>query len=451
MRNIIFRINLFWLAGIFIILGLCPFSLAGQPHGAQALNHFMYAGNAQAEERDVWEEGYAELEERRAELEERRAEMEERLAEMEERRAEMEERRLEIGEGPPSVEPPSVEPPPGKRSPLIEDSVTFGQDRVVGPDDVVRDAVVIGGDLTVLGTVRGEAVCIGGKLTVGPGAVIRGDLVNVGGTLTVDPSAQTYGDRVNIGGEGFPFSLLKGLKGIGKEKPSDEGWLDVHKDLGTNGFAARLLRLVMDFVYLLLLLFFALLLTTFLPRQFENMEAHLTSQFPQSILLGITSMVGVPLILLAFVISLIGILFIPFFLVALFISCLMGYIVFSRVLGRRVLSGKPIMLQIVGGLLLLHAAFLIGDVLLLPGGAVYSIIGHVFRGVGKVIFFCANFIGLGAVLYSIWGKRELAVAAAGTPEVPPEPPEVPSKPPEVSPEPPEVSSEPPKSEGSNDE
>ena len=315
--------------------------------------------------------------------------------------------------------------PPGPDRPLnreyghssgLEDLVSFGQARVVGPDEVVGDALTIGGDLTILGTVNGDAVCVGGNLSVGPTAVIRGDLVNVGGTLTVDPSATTYGDRVNVAG--FPFGFLKGLKSLGGGEYTDDGWLDVHKDLGTDGFASKLLRLVMDFVYLLLLLCFALLLTTFFPRQLDNVEAHLTHQFPQSILLGIVSMVGVPITLLAFVISLIGILFIPFFLLALFISYLMGYIVFSRMVGRRVLPGGPTMLQVLGGLLALHAVFLIGDVLLLPGGAVLSVIGHVFRGIGKVLVFCVTNIGLGAVLYSLWGKREYAASVSVTPVTP---------------------------------
>ncbi len=320
----------------------------------------------------------------------------------------------------------------------LEENVSFGQDQVVGPDEVVGEVVVIGGDLTVLGTVNGDAVCVGGDISVGPLAVIRGDLVNVGGTLTVDPLATTYGDRVNV--EGFPFGFLKGLKSLGGGEYADDGWIDVHKDLGTNGFASKLLRLVMDFVYLLLLLCFALLLTTFFPRQLDNVEAHLTHQFPQSILLGIVSMVGVPITLLAFVISLIGILFIPFFLLALFISCLMGYIVFSRMVGRRVLPGGPTMLQILGGLLALHAAFLIGDVLLLPGGTVLSVIGHVFRGIGKVLVFCVTNIGIGAVLYSLWGKREYALAVPEAPEAPPEAPEAPPESPEAPPEPPKSDS-----------
>jgi len=172
----------------------------------------------------------------------------------------------------------------------------------------------------------------------------------------------------------------------------------------------------------MLLFFVALLLTAFMPRRFGNIEAHLTCEFPRSILLGIASMAGVPVVLVAFIISIIGILFIPFFLLALIVSFLMGYLVFSRMLGQRLLPGRQIMLQILGGLLLLHGPFLLGDVFLLPGIFYLSIVGHILRGIGSIVFFCVLFIGLGAVVYSLWVNRAPASSNVGeaiddTPEV----------------------------------
>jgi hypothetical protein len=308
------------------------------------------------------------------------------------------------------------ENPVGEIRSKEDGSVSFGQDRVIGPDEVVSEAVVMGANLTVYGTVNGDAVCIGGDLTVGPGAVVRGDLVNVGGTLTVDPTAKTYQDRVNV--DGFPFNFLKGIMQYEIKRSTDRDWSEGPPgregmapqapelpSAGPGGFATRLIRLAMDIVYILLLLFFSLLMTNFMRRQFEHIEGHLRNEFPRSILMGIASMAGVPIVLVTFIISVIGILFIPFFLLALVVSLLMGYVVFSRMLGRKLLPGRQIMLQILGGLLLLHSPLVIGDMFLLPGVTYLSIIGYVFRGLGSVVLFCVNFIGLGAVLYSLWGKR----------------------------------------------
>jgi hypothetical protein len=276
------------------------------------------------------------------------------------------------------------------------DVVSIGQERVIVENEVVNDAVVIGADLTVNGIVNGDAVCIGGDLTVGPQAVIKGDMVNIGGQLTVDPLAQTNGERVNIGGV-FPFGIFKGEKGT-------------TKGFGERfGMFVKILRLTIDSVFFILLLFLALLMTAFMPRQFDHIEEYLTNEFPRCTLLGIACMVGLPIVIFLFVISMVGILAVPFLLLASLVSCMMGYVVFGRVLGRKILANSPVMLQILIGLLLLHSLLLAGDIiLLLSSGSVYAIIGHVLKGIGIVIFICVNFIGLGAVIYSVWGKRGIA-------------------------------------------
>jgi hypothetical protein len=295
------------------------------------------------------------------------------------------------------------------------DAVSVGQGRIIGQDEeVMNDVVVIGANLTIHGTVNGDAVCIGGDLNVGPQAIIKGDLVNIGGKLNVDTTAKIYGDRVNLAG--FPFDLLKALKGAINEQVKGVDQFDTHKFSETVGFAARVVRFVLDCVYLLLILFLALLLTVFMPRHFNNIEGYLNNEFPRCTLLGIASMVGVPVILFLFIITLIGILAIPLLFVALVVSSLTGYIVISRILARRLLPEKHIMFQILAGLLLLHSPLLIGDLILLPGGDSYTIIGHVFRIVGKIIYYGFNFIGLGAVIYSHWGTRGLILENGNKPD-----------------------------------
>ena len=274
------------------------------------------------------------------------------------------------------------------------DIVLIGQGRIISEDEVVNDAVIIGADLIVNGTVRGDAVCIGGNLTVGPMAVIKGDVVNIGGQLNIDPLAKTYKERVNIGG--FPFSSFKNLKGADFKKFNEK-----------MSIVAKILRLTGDCIYILLLLFFAFLMTVFMPKQFNHIEEYLTNEFPRCTLLGIACMVGFPIGILLFIISIVGILAVPFLVLGLIVSCTMGYVVFSRILGRKILVNSPIMLQIFIGLLLLHIPMLVGGILLLSNGFIPAVIGHIFRAIGIIIYFCVNFIGLGAVVYSVWGTRDI--------------------------------------------
>jgi hypothetical protein len=275
------------------------------------------------------------------------------------------------------------------------DAVSIGQGRIIGENEIVSDAVVIGADLTVYGIVNGDAVCIGGDLKVGPQAVIKGDVVNIGGQLDIDPLAKTYKERVNIGG--FPFGFLKNMKGADFKKIGEK-----------MSIVGKVLRLTVDCIFILFLLFLGFLMTVFMPRQFNNIEEYLTNEFPRCTLLGIACMVGLPIGILLFVISLVGILAVPFLLLAFAVSCLMGYVVFSRILGSKILVNRPIMLQILIGLLLLHIPMLAGGLLLLSNGFIPAVIGHIFRAIGIPIFLCVNFIGLGAVVYSVWGTRSIA-------------------------------------------
>jgi hypothetical protein len=298
-----------------------------------------------------------------------------------------------------------------------DNSVSIGKDRIIGPDEVVlNDVVVVGANLTVNGKVHGDAVCIGGNLKVGPNAEINGELVNVGGQLTVDPSAKTNGNNVNMGGFLINPSGNPQIPGIGPNGPNipntpqygyGPNWFGVNKYDEQPTFASKILRLVLDIIYLGFLLFFALILTVFMPKQFNHIEEHLSNEFPRCTLLGIALMIGFPLILLAFVITLVGILAIPLLILAWVLSCLLGYIAFGRILGRRILAEKPIMLQILVGLVLLHSPLLIGDFVLLADGNFFSVIGAVFRIIGYIILISVNFIGFGAVVYSLWGKRDL--------------------------------------------
>jgi len=275
------------------------------------------------------------------------------------------------------------------------DIVLIGQGRIISEDEVVNDVVIIGADLTVNGTVNGDSVCIGGNLTVGPQAVIKGDVVNIGGQLTIDPLARTNGEQVNVGGM-FPFTLFKGKKG--EPNVFDKRFVTFFK----------ILPLTIDSISFIFLLFFALFMIAFMQRQFDHIEEYMTNEFPRCALLGIACMIILPIAIFFLVIIMVGILAIPFLVLSLVVSCMMGVVVFSRVLGRKLLANSPIMFQILIGLLLLYSLLLAGDIfLLLPIGSVYSIIGHILRLIGIIILICVNFIGLGAVVYSIWGTRSI--------------------------------------------
>ncbi|HVG73318.1 MAG TPA: RDD family protein [Vicinamibacterales bacterium] len=113
---------------------------------------------------------------------------------------------------PPPAEPPTLSintPRFEDQFPTDEDielwgrsrtAMRFGQNLTVGPDDVVRDAVVIFGDATVAGRVTGDLHVYFGNARILRTAVIDGDLVSIGGNVTVQDGAVARRDLVVIGG-----------------------------------------------------------------------------------------------------------------------------------------------------------------------------------------------------------------------------------------------------------
>ena len=73
--------------------------------------------------------------------------------------------------------------------------IAVAQDvRIERDEEVTNALVVIGGNATIAGRVRGGVVVIGGDLQLTSSADIRGDVVLVGGQLARDPGAQLIGN-----------------------------------------------------------------------------------------------------------------------------------------------------------------------------------------------------------------------------------------------------------------
>jgi hypothetical protein len=279
--------------------------------------------------------------------------------------------------------------------------VAFGQNLTIEEGDVVEgDAVCIGGDLTVKGTVAGDAVCVGGNLVVTSTAVIGGDAVNVGGTADISPDATVAGEKVAVEGD------VPGLKHV--------KWLGILGDAASD-LGHRVTAAASEIVFFGFLILVALLLTIFLPKQITHIEEHLTGAFPYATLIGVITLVFFPLATIVFTVSIIGIPLVPLMILALLVCLFVGYIVMARILGRKLVGDKHVMYQIFIGLLILHGAALFGDLIALPGG-ILETIGGIFTGIGWVIFIGAGFIGLGAVAHSKFGKNSLADTLAAREE-----------------------------------
>ena len=62
----------------------------------------------------------------------------------------------------------------------------------------VKDAVAVGGSVTVNGKVRDSAVAVGGSVILGRNAVVGKDVVSVGGAVKQELGSKIYGDVVEV-------------------------------------------------------------------------------------------------------------------------------------------------------------------------------------------------------------------------------------------------------------
>lgn len=86
--------------------------------------------------------------------------------------------------------------------PIIEETKFFG-DYTVGVDEVVNKKIrVIGGNLTVFGTVIGQIIVVGGDVYLKSSSIIKGRIITLGGTINQEEGAIVSGKTIESNLEG---------------------------------------------------------------------------------------------------------------------------------------------------------------------------------------------------------------------------------------------------------
>ena len=253
----------------------------------------------------------------------------------------------------------------GLDSPLskAESTVKIGESVIVPPGADVTSAVAIGGSVTVGGKVKEDVVAIGGDVVLLPTAVVGGNVAAVGGKIEKASGAVVKGETTEVK---FPAGML--IKGL--------GW----------GVAVLSLLSFISFLILA-----AILIALF--GKPLGVTSYYIERLPGHALLWgfLGTILIVPLIILM-LISIIGIPFIPIFLIVLAAACIFGYIAAAQLIGKIFLKwirvyNKPMMFEALAGLVVLFV------ISLLP----------IFGWIVKSIF---GLMGLGAVIVTWFGARQ---------------------------------------------
>lgn len=213
----------------------------------------------------------------------------------------------------------------------------IGGDLVVATgESCAEDAVVIGGNLVVQGTVGGNAVAVGGAVEVS--GHVGGDVVSVGGEVNLQDGARVEGDVAALGGVSrrapgavVQGNILEGSMALPFES-AEEG-------RPLRSFGLRVLGAVLSSGLAFgLCLLVALVLRSLWPQRTSVMVATLRQELAASagmgLVTGLLLVVAIPILTIFLAVTIVGLLVIPFLYILVVIVYMVALTISGLALGE---------------------------------------------------------------------------------------------------------------------
>jgi hypothetical protein len=278
---------------------------------------------------------------------------------------------------------------------VVEEAVAVGGSATV-EGEVTDSVTAIGGAARINGRVHGEVTSVGGSVFLGPKAVVDGGVTSVGGTIHKEPGAQIHGQESEVGI--LPWNL-HGLR---------DDW---HPWSFWGGFSDFMGSLV----WLILLGLLTCLVLLVARRPLERVDRQLVAAPWPSALAGVLGFVfTLPLLLVVSVllaITIIGcalFLLYPFLILYMGLLLLLGYAAVAYRVGRwfeirfNRSFGGPYVAALVG-VLLLQVWSLLGEFFgMIPWLGFFAFMLGLF---GFLVQLTAWVVGFGAVILSRFGTE----------------------------------------------
>lgn len=298
---------------------------------------------------------------------------------------------------------------------IVKEAIAVGGSATID-GEVTQDVVAVGGPARIKGRVGGEVVSVGGSVYLGPNAVVEGNVTSVGGRIHREPGARIEGDTSDVGISPWGY----------------RGW---DGDWGPWAFRSGVSDFMGSLMWLILMGLLTCLTLLVARGPLERVDRQLTTQPWPSALVGLAGTIFFwPLFLVVTVLLAITIvgcalfLLYPFLFLYLGLLLILGYATVAYRLGRWVETrfnrnfGSP------------YAAALVGVLLI----QIWSVLGSLFDippylGVFAVMFGLFGFLvqaaawitGFGAVILARFGTAPGYWPRQGAPggaPVPPPPP-----------------------------
>ncbi len=274
----------------------------------------------------------------------------------------------------------------------------IGEDVVVGVFERVRgDVITIGGNITVHGSVQGNVVAIGEDIHVTATGRVGGDAVTVGGRIIQDPGGTIRGEFIDLNNV-WPFHWSWRLHPL-------------------TGLFFHLTSMVF-------VLAVSVLIGLAVPRNVNRVEAQARGRFGVSFLVGLASLIALPVLFVLLLITIVGIpvavILLPIALLGLF---LLGFAGVAKAVGQGAVArglnlGGSAAARIALGVVLLSAVYVLGHAIYLGGGFVNPLAGMI-KLLGWLVLFAAWTTGLGAAVMTRFGTRTPGESTPPKPAPPP--------------------------------
>lgn len=247
----------------------------------------------------------------------------------------------------------------------------FGDSRVSGS---AHDVVSVFGNTYVNGRIDDSVVAAFGNLELGPDAHIGGEAVAIGGTIKRHPDAVIRGgvEEVAFGSDFFQFQWLT---------PWIEECLLLGRLLAPTDGIEWAWTLAAGFLILYVVI--ALMFSGPVTRCVETLEDHPG----ESTLAALISVFLVPVVFVLLCVTIIGIVLVPFYGLALFVVGLLGKTVILAAIGRRITRH-------IGGGPFAHIAFAV-----LIGGMIITAL-YMVPILGFITYNVTGILGFGVIVYA---------------------------------------------------
>jgi len=273
--------------------------------------------------------------------------------------------------------------------------------------ETVHDVVMLGGSVDIYGKVTGDVVVTGGSVHLRDGSRVNGDVTALGGSIDVDDGARVDGDVGVVGGS---LHKAEGAKiGGDIKKVGNKGKNHVRVSMNKNDEKPSVIARVTDGAGLAqrlggaitrtaLLFVFGAIFLALTPDRMQKLQAEIAARPMKSFALGIVGLLVAAVLMVAMVVTLIGV---PFAVIGAILAALGAYV------------GVCVVLSTVGGALIGHRTnnpylhLALGCALLLVLGSIPY--------VGGVVTAAIVLVGLGALVATrgagIWPARAGAAGA----------------------------------------